>query len=79
AEAVGDGREGLIIEPGRPDLLHAAMGKLWRDPALRQTLGAAAAQRARFFSLGNMVAQTQSLYLETMGLPVESPNPDLVS
>jgi phosphatidyl-myo-inositol dimannoside synthase len=41
AEAVLDGKTGLLVPPGRPIQLAAAFDKLIHDPALRRQLGAA--------------------------------------
>jgi len=51
-EFVRDGREGVLVPPGRWDLLANAINLLARDPARRAALGAAAAGRlARDFSM----------------------------
>jgi len=47
AEAVRDGQDGLLVEPGDPDALADAMVRLLRDESLRRTMGRSAAQRAR--------------------------------
>lgn len=40
-----DGLTGFVVPAGDPDALSQAMAKLWRDPALAQTMGQAARQR----------------------------------
>ena len=51
-EFIRDGREGVLVPPGRWDLLANAINLLARDPARRAALGAAAAERlARDFSM----------------------------
>jgi colanic acid/amylovoran biosynthesis glycosyltransferase len=37
-ELVGDGVDGLLVPPGRPDLLADALERLAADPALRRRL-----------------------------------------
>ena len=45
-EQVDDGGTGLLVEPGDPDALAAALGRLLEDGALRLRLGSAARARA---------------------------------
>jgi glycosyltransferase involved in cell wall biosynthesis len=45
-ELVEDGETGILVPPGRPDALAAALGGLAADPALRARLGAAGRRRA---------------------------------
>jgi glycosyltransferase involved in cell wall biosynthesis len=47
ADAVEDGRTGLVVPPGDPAALREAVERLLGDPALRARLGAAAQQTAR--------------------------------
>lgn len=46
-DAVRDAREGLLVPPGDPDALAAALARLLASPELRRELGANAARRAR--------------------------------
>jgi glycosyltransferase involved in cell wall biosynthesis len=46
-DAVEDGVTGLLVPPGDPRALRAALERLLADPALRQRMGAAARERAR--------------------------------
>ncbi|MGE4219817.1 MAG: glycosyltransferase [Alphaproteobacteria bacterium] len=46
-ELVRDGETGLLVPPGDPAALAAALDRLIRDPALRSRLGAAGAARVR--------------------------------
>jgi glycosyltransferase involved in cell wall biosynthesis len=51
-EFIRDGREGVLVPPGRWDLLANAINLLAREPARRDALGAAAAERlTRDFSM----------------------------
>jgi glycosyltransferase involved in cell wall biosynthesis len=63
AELVGD--TGLLVPPGDPAALATALVELLRDPARRQALGQAAAQRARsFFTLDRMLRAYHRLYTD---------------
>lgn len=50
-EAITDRVNGLVVEPGRPDQIAAALTELLKDDALRAELGAAARDRAGDFGL----------------------------
>ncbi|MDH4147211.1 MAG: glycosyltransferase [Acidimicrobiia bacterium] len=53
ATAVTDGRTGLLVAPGQPDELAAALAHLGADPASRHRLGTAARERVeQDFELG---------------------------
>ncbi|MGJ7442261.1 glycosyltransferase family 4 protein [Aquipuribacter sp. MA13-6] len=45
SELVQDGVTGLLTAPGRPDLLAAALRRLWADPELRTRMGEAGCAR----------------------------------
>jgi glycosyltransferase involved in cell wall biosynthesis len=62
-EVVLDGETGLLVEPGRPAALAAALLEVLEQPGLAARLGAAGRRRAaEQFSLERMVAQTEALY-----------------
>jgi glycosyltransferase involved in cell wall biosynthesis len=61
-EAVTDGQEGLLVEPGRPDLLALVLARLLDDAAARERMGEAAVSRASGFELGAAVRRTESIY-----------------
>jgi glycosyltransferase involved in cell wall biosynthesis len=62
-EAIEDGRTGLLVAPRHPDQLAAAIVRLLRDPALRESLGAAArAHVVDAFSAERMVENTLAVY-----------------
>jgi len=46
-ELVVDGETGLLVSPGRPDLIADAVEHLWRDPARRAALASAGHARVR--------------------------------
>jgi glycosyltransferase involved in cell wall biosynthesis len=60
---VADGRTGLLVEPGQPGVLAAAIRQLLDDPALRRQMGVAARARVQSeFSWGVIAARTAELY-----------------
>jgi glycosyltransferase involved in cell wall biosynthesis len=62
-EAVTDGREGKLVEPGDREELAAAIRELALDPAGRAAMGAAGAARvAAEFEIGTAVARHEHLY-----------------
>ena len=64
-ELVVDGETGLLVEPGRPDLLAAALSELLADPVRAQALGLAGRAHAQaLFSREQMVATISALYEE---------------
>jgi glycosyltransferase involved in cell wall biosynthesis len=65
-EAVRDGREGLLVAPGRPPALADALVTLLEDPARRAALGAAAQARTRDFDLVAAVRRMESVYAELL-------------
>jgi len=68
-ELVGrDGQAGLLVPPGEPDLLAAAVGGLLDDPARRERIGLAARRRIETeFPLGRMVDGYESALMEVVG------------
>ncbi len=62
-EAIEDGRNGLLVEPGRPDRLGAVLGRLLSDETLAERFASAGWQRAHDeFSIESMAAGYLSLY-----------------
>jgi glycosyltransferase involved in cell wall biosynthesis len=61
-EAVTDGVEGILVPPGQPDRLAAALLELVGDAARRRTMAAAAAARGRGFDLRVAVATIEDRY-----------------
>ena len=63
SEALANGVNGLLVKPGDPASMAAAIERLLDDPALARGLGARAKQTiSDRFSLDRMVAATESLY-----------------
>jgi glycosyltransferase involved in cell wall biosynthesis len=67
-EAAPDGTAGLLVPPGDPAALAAALSRLLSDAALRAALGTAARERFdRLFTLERHVARMESIYAELAG------------
>ena len=67
AEALTDGENGLLVLPGQPDTIAAAVSRLLDDPALTRRLGQAARETiTRRFSLEKMVTATEHLYQDLL-------------
>ncbi|HYB95944.1 MAG TPA: glycosyltransferase [Vicinamibacterales bacterium] len=63
AEALTNGANGLLVQPGRPEMMAAAIEQLLATPALARRLGATARKTIQDrFSLDRMVAATEALY-----------------
>jgi glycosyltransferase involved in cell wall biosynthesis len=70
AELILDGRSGLLVPPGDPPALAAALAALIRDPARRRRLGAAGMTRvAREFDMRRGIEGLAAMF----GLPAEAP------
>jgi glycosyltransferase involved in cell wall biosynthesis len=73
-ELVVDGETGLMVEPGDPDDLAAALGRLLAEPELRRRMGDAGRKRAlERFALDPFRRAHVELYsreLARRGLPV---------
>jgi glycosyltransferase involved in cell wall biosynthesis len=66
-EVVEDGATGLLVPPGDPDGLAAAMGRLLQDAGMARDLGARARRRAAAsFSLERQAERTLALWEEVM-------------
>lgn len=68
-EIVEDGVSGLLVSAGSPRELADGLRRLLADPAAAKTMGRAASDRARAFSLAATARQTEEVY---RGLPVAS-------
>ena len=66
-EAVEDGRTGLLVPPRDPAALAGAVLSLLRDPDGARAMGEAGRRRAEEeFSIGRMVGEIESLYVELL-------------
>lgn len=63
-EAVSDGVNGLVVEPGSPGQIASALAALVADEALRTRLGAAARERADDFALTDWYERLTRLWVE---------------
>jgi glycosyltransferase involved in cell wall biosynthesis len=63
-EVVEHGREGLLVPPGRPDEIAAALLAVLTDHELRRTMAAAAARRGTALSIDEAVRRTEDVYHE---------------
>jgi len=62
-----DGKDGLLVSPGRSGELALAISRVLDDPSFAARLGAAARERvAQHFSLERMVYRTEQLYLSLL-------------
>ena len=63
-EAVEHGRTGLLVPPGDPDSVAAALVRIGANPGLRRRMGAAARIRSAGFSAGRVTREILRLYRE---------------
>jgi len=63
---VSDGVEGFVVQPGATIQFAAALRKLATNEALRKSFGRQAAIRASQFPLSRMIAETVSVYQESI-------------
>jgi len=64
AEAVADGREALLVPPGRPRELADALARFATDASLRAALARAAAERGAAFDITRATRRIEALYRE---------------
>jgi glycosyltransferase involved in cell wall biosynthesis len=66
-DTIEDGTTGLLVPPRDADALAAAILRLWRDPALAASLGAAAARRvAERFGPARVGERAERLYADAL-------------
>lgn len=66
-EVVIDGKTGLTVPPGDPELLGQAICRLLRDPGLRECMGSAGRKWVmEHFSQDRQISQTAELYLTAL-------------
>jgi len=65
-DVVTDGVEGLLVPPGRADLLADAITRVATDPALRSRLAAASLTRSELFDVRGAARAIESVYDELL-------------
>ncbi|WP_395293270.1 glycosyltransferase [Kitasatospora hibisci] len=65
-EVLDDGEQGLLVPPGDPAALAAALGRLAADPPLRSLLGAAARERAGRFDVAGAQRAVEAVYEQVL-------------
>lgn len=68
-EVITDGRDGLLVEPGDPAGLAAALGRLLDDDGLRASVAERARARAGDFDLVQAVRRAEQVYRQVTGAP----------
>jgi glycosyltransferase involved in cell wall biosynthesis len=66
-EVVTDGRDGLLVPPGDPGALTAALARVLGDGALRARIAAEARDRAAAFDLVHAVRRAEAVYVSAAG------------
>jgi glycosyltransferase involved in cell wall biosynthesis len=66
ADVVADGETGFLVPPDDVAALADRLLQLWRDPALRERMGAAAPARAAGYSADRLVGDLDGLYRELL-------------
>lgn len=67
-DMVREGEDGFLVDPGSPDALADALGKLLSSPQLRRTMGASGRKRAEErFDLPGLRERLRKLYMEAAG------------
>jgi starch synthase len=67
-EVVEDGKTGLLVEPGRPEALAAAIRTVLDDPARGRAMGRAGRLRVEAqFSWASVAARTRDVYADAIG------------
>lgn len=65
-EVLSDDVDGLIVPPGDPEALAAAMARVAGDPELRERLGSAARERARRLNAEEVTGRLEAIYAELL-------------
>lgn len=66
-DAVRDGVEGLVVPPGRPDLLADRLLRMVTDEAFRARCAAAAREAGQQFDIAAAVSRMEQVYVELSG------------
>ncbi|GJF32009.1 glycosyl transferase family 1 [Kitasatospora sp. NE20-6] len=65
-EVLADDEHGLLVPPGDPAALAAALGRLAADPGLRERLGTAARERSRGFDVAGAQRTIEQVYARVL-------------
>jgi glycosyltransferase involved in cell wall biosynthesis len=65
-DVITDNVEGLLVPPGRPDLLADAVGRLALDAALRARFGLASLARSELFDVRDAARRIEAVYHELL-------------
>lgn len=65
-QVIANGVNGLVVPPGRPDLLAEALEALAVDPTLRKRLGKQAAVDSNRFDIARARTEIEARYLEAL-------------
>ena len=68
-QVLTDGTDGLVVAPGDPVALAAAIERLAADPGLRERLGRAAHERSAMFDVAAACRQIEEIYRRLAGVP----------
>ncbi|WP_146244190.1 glycosyltransferase [Curtobacterium sp. MCBD17_032] len=77
AELVSDGVDGLLVVPGDPDTLAAAMTRVASDPGLRARLAAAGRETAQRYDIDRVVDALETVLLGALPPRAASERPDV--
>jgi len=72
-EVIAEGETGLVVPPGDPQALAAAVGSLLADPERAVAMGERGRQRvAANFDVELMIERTKGVYADVMRIAIES-------
>jgi glycosyltransferase involved in cell wall biosynthesis len=65
---IDSGRDGLLVPPGDPGAISAAVRRLWGDPAWAARVSHRAATVAREYTWDRVAAETSAFYESVLAL-----------
>jgi glycosyltransferase involved in cell wall biosynthesis len=75
AEVVVNGESGLLVDPGKPEDLAAAVDRFLSDPEFARLTGKRGYERmATHFSMKQSIEKTMAVYAEILRLPPPQPS-----
>lgn len=72
-EVVREGRDGLLVPPGDPEALAAALHRVLADPVLAERLASSGRERAAIYAWDAVVPRIEAVYARVLGLDRSSP------